>query len=78
MRGVVLTQTRTQPQAQTQSAPAPQTHKQFIVCMPVCVPSCLGPRAVAAELANLAPSCWGHVPYEHLLCAGTCGQILWR
>jgi hypothetical protein len=59
MRGAVLTQTRTQPQAQTQSATAPQTHKQFIVCMPVCVPSCLGPRAVAAELANLAPSCLG-------------------
>ncbi len=25
--------------------------RQFIVCMHICAPSCLGPRAVAAELA---------------------------
>jgi hypothetical protein len=35
-----------------------------------CVPSCLGPRAVSAELATtLFRVVWGHVPYENTSCA---------
>jgi hypothetical protein len=51
VRAHVVRSTQTQTQTHTQLLTPPLTHRQFIVCMHICAPSCLGPRAVAAEFA---------------------------